>query len=326
MNKKTLALLIPGIFYTMLTSSTSAVEGTAPGYNQWRPLAEREATAYQDRHPHSPIDGYRQPQPAAFAKHFNWRPMSQLAGNTRSYAIDNRYRFRPMERIERRATPPRLTYRPLQIEIPNNYVYRPLRVNKGAHRVERKTPPKPAVADRTGYGYRNYGAPVQGLPQPYLLPDRYLARHYNYRPPASAARYPGNYARAMGYPVPRGAYLPRYAANQPFNSYRFRPLPRRPDRERYRFRGPQVPRYAVNPYHYPPTYPQLPPAHAYAYRDRPSSIGYPYPGIEQAMQRPTAPNPYGTNWYDGEADGEGAWYKLAGEQVWPRVSHFSPLE
>jgi hypothetical protein len=52
----------------------------------------------------------------------------------------------------------------------------------------------------------------------------------------------------------------------------------------------------------------------------------PYPGMQYAMQRPYAPNRYGVNWYDGHGDGEGAWYQLAGQQAWPRVSQYLPLD
>jgi hypothetical protein len=44
------------------------------------------------------------------------------------------------------------------------------------------------------------------------------------------------------------------------------------------------------------------------------------------MQNSAAPNRHGVDWYDGMGDGEGAWYKLTGQQAWPRVSQYLPLD
>ncbi|MEW8662738.1 MAG: hypothetical protein AB2557_09830 [Candidatus Thiodiazotropha sp.] len=355
MSKKTFALLIPGIFHILLISPTSAVEGIAPGHNQWRPLAEREAAAvkshfpaYQNRRaaerayqpwPAAPSYGYAQTQALNSAKQHAWRPMPQVpVAGSPVHGGDKRYRFRPMQREENRAAPSRWTYRPLQIDIPNHYVYRPLRVNRAANPAAGHKPPTPKAAHRMGYGsraphpnrygYNNLVPPAQAMPTPYYPSRRHLTGYDNFRPLGPNPRHPGYYTDVGSYPVPMGSFAPpaRYAANTPFTRYRFRPLYRSVG-ERYRYQGPQAPRYAANPYVFRPLHPQLPPAQAYAgNRHWMPSAGYPYPGMRQAMQRPAAPNRFGTNWYDGEADGEGAWYQLAGEREWPRVSHYAPAE
>ncbi|MEW8508653.1 MAG: hypothetical protein AB2598_18330 [Candidatus Thiodiazotropha sp.] len=404
MRKKRFVLLIPGILFTMLMPSASALEGSAPSYNQWRPLADRSMAAewagrhqgpvqsmstapwkgvqrnpnldgqayrfrswgdgktqrarvsmhatpgsnyaaYQNRQSvkiaqearfQMPSYGYQQPQPAVYPKHLNWRPVSAAPGTApAAYGVDNRYRFRPMQRTDKRTAPARWTYRPLQIDIPNTYVYRPLRVNKPANRVDRHIPAPPTMPQVSGYGSGNkdpyaygfgyLGAPAQSLPSSDYQPRQQPVNYHNYRSAGSVAGHPGFNTHAWGYRFPRDRYSPRYAINMPFNSYRFRPL-RRPGGERYRHRGPQPPRYAINPPVYPSTFSPLPPTHVYAYRSWMPPLGYPHPGMEQALRQPVATNRFGTNWYDGEADGEGAWYKLAGELEWPRVSHFSPVE
>jgi hypothetical protein len=38
------------------------------------------------------------------------------------------------------------------------------------------------------------------------------------------------------------------------------------------------------------------------------------------------PKRHGVDWYDGMADGEGAWYQLTGQQAWPRVSQQLPID
>ncbi|MEW8563308.1 MAG: hypothetical protein AB2541_14425 [Candidatus Thiodiazotropha sp.] len=355
MRKKTFALLIPGIFYLLLISSTSAVEGIAPGYNQWRPLAEREAAAakphfpaYQYRRsadrayeawPAAPRYGHPRSQALHSAKQPSWRPMSPATvASGPGYGIDRRYRFRPMRRAENRAAPSRWTYRPLQIDIPNHYVYRPLRVNRAANAATGQNPTLPKAADRVGYGSRapdpsqyghhNLAAPAQAMPTPYYPPGRHLSNYNSYRPIGPNTRHPGYYTDGWSNPVPQNSFAPRsrYAAGMPFDRYRFRPL-NRSGVERYRYRGLQTPRYAANPYVFRPVYPQMPPGQANANnRNWMPHMGYPYPGMRQAMWRPVVPNRFGTNWYDGEADGDGAWYKLAGEPEWPRVSHYAPVE
>jgi hypothetical protein len=74
-----------------------------------------------------------------------------------------------------------------------------------------------------------------------------------------------------------------------------------------------------------PNYQHRRPGWGYQYGMRPGTyprMATPYPGMQQAILRAEIPNRYGVDWYDGQADGEGAWYKLAGQGEWPRVSQY----
>jgi hypothetical protein len=111
---------------------------------------------------------------------------------------------------------------------------------------------------------------------------------------------------------------PRYMGQTLYGRHRFRPL-NRPGWSGYRDPRESV-RYATNPYPVPnyqqngsgwvPYNPVMPGRQPY--------MAMHYPG----MHRPSMPNRYGVDWYDGMGDGEGAWYKLAGQQEWPRVSQY----
>lgn len=336
MMNKTIAHLIPGIFCLMLMSSASAWEAGAPGHSQWRPLQGQEGAIANGA---AGIGQSAQlPPPAPWQRVADY-PNAQRAYRFRPFAgypgqgTDNRYRFRPMEAAQKRSAPLRWTYRPAQIEIPNHYVYRPLNARQARASVtqqRRSRPVPPGLGDYAYntraprfYPYGRFGAPTPGSIPPYFAPYRYPSAQN----PAWTARpgltYPGYGNDVAAYPVPRRAAVPRYSANMPYSGYRFRPRGQSGP-QRYRYRD-QRARYAVNPYAPPPNHPRYMPGQAYAYgryRGWSPPVGLPAPGMEQAMWRPVVPNRYGIDWYDGQADGEGAWYKLAEQREWPRVSQY----
>ncbi|MES9816012.1 MAG: hypothetical protein ACH255_07100 [Candidatus Thiodiazotropha sp.] len=282
---------------------------------------------------HNP--GYQGAQEAVVPRQFNWRPAAQSArAGQLKYGPNSQYRFRPMEQERQREAPPRWTYRPAQLEIPNHYVYRPLKVQQRRNHTDQQRQRRSAVPgmqdygpnpwDPVRYGYDRSWMPMPGSASSPYDPYRYLDSYNQYSAAQSNGRYLWRGDR-VGYPVPRGYTAPRYSGHGPFTGHRFRPL-KRSGWDRYRYRG-MPDRYAVGSY----------PVANYQWR-RPDWANYDtmrrewqpqmamsYPG-PHPMRRPDAPNRYGVNWYDGRGDGEGAWYKLAGQREWPRVSQYLPVD
>lgn len=366
---KTISQLIPAICCLVLMSQSSVAQAAVPGHEQWRPLPGQDSApgsgnaylgppgavlppAHRPRvgnylHGEMPYrfrpwegggNGYDQSRRAALPKQPFWRPAkaAAFAGYPRQ-GIDGRYRFRPMETRNNSDVPMRWTYRPSQIEIPNNYVYRPLKSRQVRHSIDQRRVPVPVPPAMVAYGYNPrdpmfspygyFGVPGPGMYAPGFDPFGHMG---GYNPAWSAGpnlAHPGYRAGIAGYPVPRGAVAPRYTADMPASGYRFRPLIQ-PGTQRSRYRG-QWARYAANPYVAAPIPPGYMPARPYPYgryrHQMPPPIS-PAAVTAQAMWRPVMPNRYGVDWYDGRADGEGAWYKLAEQQEWPRVSQYEPLD
>lgn len=206
------------------------------------------------------------------------------------------YRFRPLPPIQRAVMAQPVRYRPLRIQIPNRYVFRPLKP------AARRRPPMPEQR------------PVAATPTAYPP----AARHYAYYPNRP---WPNSRNMAGGYPAAPWT-----------NAWRAYPPPSwiSPQR-RYPYPMAQgvnpLPRYQSGPYRwreptpmpgYPPRYVWRRPDRAFAppppaWHDwRVPSPGYGWVG--RTAQRPPLPparqNRYGTDWYDGRGDDDGAWYRL----------------
>ncbi len=225
------------------------------------------------------------------------------------------YRFRPLQKRAPLVSQPRLKYRPMQVEIPQHVRFRPLnpvaqtRLGHNQENRYRHMWPQPNsyAQQQPGYAY-----PVQSMQR-----NRYV---YNYNYP-EARDWRSNYnawqAPAPQPIVPSPMAMPGYVWRAPAPRFRTQPLPRQ--------------------MHYPSAYPR----HAYnmgPYWGQNRQPGYPaypqpmpniYNGYSSRlpMARPQwqAPaNRYsGTDWYDGQHDGEGAWYQLASRNQ-PTVSqHWS---
>jgi hypothetical protein len=225
------------------------------------------------------------------------------------------YRFRPLPPAPQARRETALRYRPLRVQIPDRYVFRPLNpVTRSA--APRRSQPPAALYPPVGYPmagreylpyaytpsysgfYRPYTAgshrpaPWQGVAPVYRQPHRL----------APNTTYPATVAQGM-------QYKPRF---RPW-AYRGRGW-NRTSRAGYRQR------YAGR--HPARQYPLPAPAWAYQYR----APNYAHPGYgfgERTVQRLPSPparlNRYGTDWYDGRGDGEGAWYRLVMESA-PAVS------
>ncbi|MES9968725.1 MAG: hypothetical protein ABW092_01745 [Candidatus Thiodiazotropha sp.] len=240
-----------------------------------------------------------------------------------------------MERARLGAAPARWTYRPAQIEIPNHYVYRPLKVKPTRHTADRQRvrPPTEPVIEPYGvkqwdpmpYGYHPMGTPMPYSALPSYDPYLYTPRDNRYTAYRPSERYYYGNRHSSRYPSPRVYSSPRYTGYMPINRHRYRPITR-PVTGRYPY--PVRPAWIASSPYPAPNDPWRSPAWSYPNTMTPAwqpAMGMPYPGMQQAMRHPGMANPYGINWYDGRGDGEGAWYKLAGQQEWPRVSQYSPM-
>ncbi len=226
-----------------------------------------------------------------------------------------RYRFRPQDEAPVASGNGVYRYHALPMQIPDHYVYRPLNPVAKASRV--RPAPMPDYAYRTGYeGWNRYAA------QPYrLLPPP----PWPYQP-AMAGPWPTpeqavvTSAPAPWWTPPAPGYPPAYV----FNGYRPSPSP-----NPYPVAG----RQAMPPPAYNKRYarrwspPSPPPGYTHWQRPTPPM---PYParaGWERTAQLPAPPpvrvNRYGTDWYDGQGDGEGAWYRLTLETA-PTLTQSSP--
>ena len=244
----------------------------------------------------------------------------------------NRYRFRPVQNPPQQPSgaSARVTYRPANLEIPNHYVYRPLNPVRRAQPQVYSRPQPPVLPQPQAYAY----APAY----PTGFAPHYVNQPRPMRPPQPRARYVYGNDQSPGVrfrPVapahgvrfqerPSWSY-PRYAANRWMDRPRFRPSPQF-DRPHYRRPFPPGPE---SYYRYPPVsaYPAVadtwqPPAWGQFRGAYPGS----YPAWYGAPGRFAGNSRYGVDWYDGRSDGEGAWYKLAEQQEWPRVSHNWPGE
>jgi hypothetical protein len=267
------------------------------------------------------------------------------SGGSPGYGLHNPHGFRPMDQQPRRGTSNQWTYRPAQLNIPNHYVYRPLRPQntryRGDRQHNRRVAPMPGVnnvafraQDPVYHGYQSSRLPMMpyrtaSYPRPHYYSGPY---HYPdpYQYPIPYNRFAANrtadgnssQGERIGKQRAWSRWIPRYTGQVRYNRYRFRPLDR-----------PQWGRYSY------PKQPDINTAYPYPVSDYqriernrnhyntikqawPPSMVLHYPG----MQNPAAPNRHGVDWYDGMGDGEGAWYKLTAQQAWPRVSQYSPLE
>jgi hypothetical protein len=234
------------------------------------------------------------------------------------------YRFRPLQPARQARIERAVHYRPLQVQISERYVFRPL------NPVARAAPPM------------RYRPPVAHYPSAHYPSTYYPSTHY---PSTGYPMYGHGFQPYANYPYNLGAHGPYVAGphvsapwrrvapasrQSPQVAYpgavaqytqhwpRFRPWSHR---EWGRLnRGGYGQRYA----HWYPArqYPLPPPVRAYQRR----APNYAYPGYglsERTAQQWPSPsarrNRYGTDWYDGRGDGEGAWYRLVMESA-PAVS------
>lgn len=259
----------------------------------------------------------------------SWRQVGQNPGH-RPYKPLPRYRFRPWDNQQPSQTPARRTYRPVQFDIPNHYVYRPLNpVKYKQPRVRHwawSAPPQ-------SYGYL---PPEPARYRPYPYPPQRMAPP----PPASRYVYGGRLRPApihypahpmgpnIGAPAAWSAPMPRYTRNMDFNRPRFRPQAQpRPVGYRLSNQG----RSGIARYSYPVRSGHPAMAYQWRYPERGHLSTHPRPHIPQpvmgiATRRAATPNRYGVDWYDGRSDGDGAWYKLAEQKAWPQVSQHWPAE
>jgi hypothetical protein len=272
------------------------------------------------RHVNAPHSATTYSMPAASTGTSSRQPASPMPYPARQAYADQpgpsvSYRFRPLASKPQAQAEQPIRYGPLQMQIPERYVFRPLNpVSRPAPSMPVQPPPAayPTSAYPWANGARSYNAFTPNRPGSY---SPYMARPYATQPWAGAATA-YRYRQPPGYSAWRG-YQPIYAhsANR---MPRFRP--------RY-YPGWENAHSPV----YGPRYVQRRPIRRYpppapAWRFVRTAPVMPYPGYsfsEQTAQRQPIPparlNPYGTDWYDGRADGDGAWYRLAMEKS-PAVS------
>jgi hypothetical protein len=225
------------------------------------------------------------------------------------------YRFRPLPTVRQARTETAPRYRPLQLQIPDRYVFRPLNSVTRSAAPRRPQPPAalypPVVYPMAGGGYHPY-AYTPGYPGFY---HPYAAGFYTSAPWQGIAPVYRQPQR-----VPLQAAYPAAVAQGIQHRPRFRPWAYRGrgwDRSSRRGYGQ---RYARR--HSVRQYPLTAPAWTYQHRaPNAAHPGYGFGG--RTVQRPPSPparlNRHGTDWYDGQGDGEGAWYRLVMESA-PAVS------
>ena len=215
------------------------------------------------------------------------------------------YRFRPHEHQQARVqSAPR--YRPVQVQIPDRYVFRPLNAVARPAPQRPVAPPMPVNAA--------YRLPGSGYPTPDFA-AYYPPRHPDMIP-YQAFRYAGpqGFNPMPGYPEPRRfAAYPARPAFPLAHAPGMRPMPQFRPRPGPEMAGPAQMRHPL-PVRRHARQPRYAPGPAYAWRpDRP------YPAVVQAPQArpsggmhtpPMRSNRYGMDWYDGRGDGVGAWYSL----------------
>jgi hypothetical protein len=310
-------------------------EGPAPGNGSYQvnPRRQMPVAAYSaDRPVWRPTAQVGKPRPASVPV---WRPpvpsdvgMTYPAAGGFSAPVPSSgggYRFRPVDTTKRAQVQNAPRYRPVQVRIPEGYVFRPL--NPVA-----RTAPRQTAQSAPGFTPAYSSAAIGNWPGYAYSPWQYQA--YRPYPHHFAAPLP-RFEQAAAYPDPRWAVYPPYpAAYAPS----MRPMPG----FRPRSRPEIVRRGAVNRHSYAQRYPRqqrYAPGRAYAWpQGRESFARYRVPnvyGSRSVYQPPVAParvNRYGMNWYDGQGDGEGAWYRLtlnaeptvSQSQEYSGVSPFEP--
>ncbi|MET0066154.1 MAG: hypothetical protein ABW076_07395 [Candidatus Thiodiazotropha sp.] len=283
---------------------------------RFRPWTEREArlarqhsAAYPAPFQAAPWSAQRPPIPSNNPMHNRTVPQ---------------YRFRPMNPAQPdRVTKAGFVYRPMQIQIPREYVYRPLNPVKATPRGNYR-PPVPSVPRYAARpvppfgnnyrGYPNYPLPPMGVrSQP---ESRYVYGHRpvapRFRPWSPAERYVADYPRMYPRAFPGVAYRdPRVRPFQGYpRTYAWRPRQGdyRVDHRSVRNDGPRT--------RYPNWLRGRP---AWGYPEVASSAPY-VMGPGDAQAHADVQNRYGVDWYDGRSDGDGAWYKLMETPEWPRVT------
>jgi hypothetical protein len=241
-----------------------------------------------------------------------YRPwMTPVPGRPANPYQAQHYRFRPMEGARFGHDDGQPRYRSLQVQIPERYVFRPLNpmrrstapitVSHQPYRAPYPYMPYPNAGYRPVYPY-----PVQPLPM-----HRYAYGGY----PAAGGLYGAAPAIPVpGWRVPYVSAMPPYYAQGMSSPNRLRPLPEPLPSSTARRHG-----------YYGPAYREMAPPPRYTYespnwgnqRYRPWSWTGGQPAAGQTASRPVQPhaklNRYGTDWYDGRGDGEGAWYQLTEE-------------
>ena len=280
----------------------AAVESQRPlqqAYPQQAPVARYPA--------HQPA--WRPTAPSTTARAPQWHaqapvsyPVERMVQAPGPYAHTG-YRFRPYQQPAKPQTAPR--YRPVQVQIPDRYVFRPLNPVASPAPQRPSAIPAPVTAP--------YSAPATG----------YLPGHAAYYPPRQrsvspyqAYRYAPSHRSGWvaGYPQPRRmAAYPTYPSFPVAYAPGFSPMPQfrpRPGPEMARPAQSSRPFSARRHFHQQ----RYVPGPAYAWRQgAPRYARYQAPyayGPQSAYAPPVRSNRYGMNWYDGRGDGEGAWYSL----------------
>lgn len=241
------------------------------------------------------------------------RPMSgtahalpQVAG----YSGNAQYRFRPLRQETLSQPTGQLRYRPIQVKIPEQAIFRPLNpVAKSMPpaqipRQQHFMPPPVLPYPSADVGTQRY--PYSAKPMPsgrfvYNYPDQ--RRWSGYRPWTTYGPERGVYNRSA---VPRYAQMP----TRPLN---FRPQPvlgaemRSPAYRPYRFAQHNLvrpnQRHTYNP-GWRSRYPYPAPHYAIRHQYQPVFLG------ARPQWQPVRSANRRTDWYDGRGDGDGAWYQL----------------
>jgi hypothetical protein len=328
------ALLLSGVFsVSMIPTAELKAEGGygAANYHPWQRPANSRVAGYghtwQQGQPGYGVNSYPASRSAYRFRPWSGARLPTPKSSRYGYPAYNQiyqpvqgYKFRsmPQQQALRQAAlaAPAIAYRPANITIPDHYVYRPLNPVKKAkprfyvNNTPRAHPPFP------GYGYTAY-QPMPGVHTAELA-NRQISRahrtpryvygngldtRYKFRPDPRIYR-----TAAHGRPIRGMNSIPGFAYNRWPEPMRFRPTPQ--------FR-------ATHPgYTYPPTnrYP------ATVHNDPDVDVFYTAPISQSYPNRQKRPEHHvksqrkQVDWYDGRADGEGAWYKLTEQQHWPEVS------
>lgn len=298
----------------------------------WRHAANRPQNAWWGNAPmpgYALYPQYQQPHNSVSSESAKWRMRAPVyQGNTTT----NGFKYRSQDVQQQMDNPLKWTYRPAQLQIPNHYVYRPLRVVKQQQQPSQQrmqplsrqilpaynyAPGDPAIYGRAGY-------------RPHYVEQNLPSKRYVYGNNSYAQVWPQYTAPSMpstGYSVPWTSPVSRYTGRAGFNRPRFRPLITSGSVS-YHHPG-QRNRFVQNFYPAPPGYPVVDNRWRYPIGMNnvwPPRINTPYPMPGVATQPASLPSRYGVDWYDGHSDGDGAWYKLAERQEWPRVSQYVPVD
>ena len=222
-----------------------------------------------------------------------------------------KYRFRPMPQTRPTQGDRLVRYRPLEVRIPERYVFRPL------NPIARSAAPLPPPRVAPFYAPGVYPPVYNGYsPEAPVLVGRYAPNHV--ATPYAAMPDVRSPAQRWAWRTPMPA-APAPAYVQGVNPQaRFRPESRhgRGSIERWDSGGRYVRHLPGWRYPYPSSSPY------WAQHSRPARYALPGYGFDGsvAQRPPVAPrrlNRYGTDWYDGRGDGDGAWYRLAVETAPP---------